>query len=74
MDKQVAERQQQVAAARDLFRLQIFEKKLAALPEAVRADTKLAYRVDQETGDLTSPATYSVGKTPWWISVLKISR
>jgi 6-phosphogluconolactonase len=37
-------------------------------------DRIAAYRVDQETGDLTPTATYSVGKTPWWISVVKISR
>jgi 6-phosphogluconolactonase len=34
----------------------------------------VAYRLEQESGGLTPTATYSVGKTPWWISVVGVSR
>jgi hypothetical protein len=42
VDRQVADLHQQIAALREPFRLKVFETKLAALPEAVRADTKAA--------------------------------
>ena len=48
VDKQVAELQQQVAAAKEPFRLRVFETKLATLPEAVRADTKAALETPAE--------------------------
>ena len=37
-------------------------------------DKIVAYRVDQEAGGLTPTAMYSVGKTPWWVSVVDVSR
>jgi 6-phosphogluconolactonase len=37
-------------------------------------DRLAAYHVDQATGDLTPAATYSVGKTPWWVTVLEVPR
>jgi hypothetical protein len=42
VDGEVAKLQQQIAAAREPFRLRVQETKLATLPEAVRADTKSA--------------------------------
>jgi 6-phosphogluconolactonase len=35
-------------------------------------DKIVAYRLDQETGGLTATATYSVGKMPWWVSVVGV--
>lgn len=32
------------------------------------------FRVDQETGDLTSLATYDVGKQPMWVMILKLGK
>jgi len=51
VDRQVGELKQQVEAVREPFRLRLFESKLAALPEAVRADTRaaLAAPADQRT-------------------------
>jgi 6-phosphogluconolactonase len=37
-------------------------------------DKVVTYRLDQETGGLTPTATYSVGKTPWWVSIVDVSR
>lgn len=37
-------------------------------------DQIVAYRLDQETGGLTPTATYSVGKMPWWIAAVAVSR
>ena len=37
-------------------------------------DKLVTYRLDQETGGLTPTATYSVGKTPWWVSIVDVSR
>ena len=48
VDRQVAALQQEVAAAREPFRLKLFEAKLATLPEAVRADTKAALETPAE--------------------------
>ncbi len=37
-------------------------------------DKLAAYRLNQETGGLTLTATYSVGKTPWWVMVIDMPR
>jgi len=37
-------------------------------------DRLVAYRIDQETGGLMQTATYSVGKTPWWVAVVDVPR
>jgi len=33
-----------------------------------------AYRIDQQTGELTQATTVSVGKTPWWITIIDLNR
>jgi len=43
VDRQVVELQSQISAARQPFERQLFEAKLAKLPEPVRADTKSAH-------------------------------
>jgi hypothetical protein len=48
IDEQVAERNKQLQSLRQPYRDEIFEKKLVALPEAVRADAKLAQQTPQE--------------------------
>jgi 6-phosphogluconolactonase (cycloisomerase 2 family) len=37
-------------------------------------DRLVAYRIDQEAGSLAQTATYSVGKTPWWIAIVDVPR
>jgi 6-phosphogluconolactonase len=37
-------------------------------------DRLVAYRIDRESGGLTQAATYSVGKTPWWVAVVDVPR
>ena len=37
-------------------------------------DRLVAYRIDRESGGLTQTATYSVGKTPWWVAVVDVPR
>jgi 6-phosphogluconolactonase (cycloisomerase 2 family) len=37
-------------------------------------DRLVAYRIDRESGDLTQTATFSVGKTPWWVAVVDVPR
>ncbi len=37
-------------------------------------DRLVVYRIDQKTGGLTQTATYSVGKTPWWVVLIDVPR
>jgi hypothetical protein len=49
IDRQVADLNQQIARLREPFERRIFEVKLATLPDAVRADTKVAVETRSKT-------------------------